>query len=240
MTALRAWHGDAALKASTIATAKAHRAADLMRHGATGCPSDGQPGCSVACTVGTYEHDLYPERLGLPEWLAHLQDAIYEALPRDDRHLDDEWTVDLLGAIEPGADIDAVQAPILRDVLAEVALPVAGSSAGVVQAVIDLLGRRIGGDEPTPDEWAATRAAARAARVARAAWAAAGATAETARAARAAWATWTAWVAARAAETAGAAAETAAGAAAETAAWERIRAIILHHVAAAPATEATA
>jgi hypothetical protein len=239
---LRAWHGDAALKVGVIATAEAHRAADLLRHGATGRPASGEPGCSVACTVGTYDHSLYPGRLGLPVWLARLQDEIYESLPRDGRHLDDEWTVNLLGSIEPGADLDAVRAPILRDILVEVVLPVAGSSVGVVQDVVSLLERCIAGDEPAPAEWAAADAAARAAWAAEAARDAADAAARAAWAAReAAGAPEAARDAADAARAAWAArAAGAAGADAEHAAWETIRAITLRHVAAAPILEVKA
>jgi len=236
-TILRAWHGDPALRAATIATAEAHRAADLLRHGAIGRPSDGTPGCSVVCTVGSYDHSLYPIHLGLPEWLARMQDRIYESLPRDERHLDDEWTVDLLGCIKPGADLDAVLPRILHDILVEVALPAADSSAPVVQGVIDLLSRRIAGDEPSPDEWAAAEAAAWAAADA-AARAAAGAAAEAgAWAAAEAAAEAAAWAAAEAA--AWAAADVAPWAAAEAAAWERIRAITLRHLAAAPIADET-
>ena len=248
LTPLRAWHGDPALRASTIATAERHRAADLLRHGATGRPSDGAPGCSVVCTVGSYDHSLYPIHLGLPEWLARMQDRIYESLPRDGRHLDDEWTVDLLGCIEPGADLDAVLPHILHDILVEVALPVAGSSVLAVQGVIGLLSRRIAGDEPTLTAWGAAWAAARAAEAAaeaaeaaEAAGAAGAAAGAAEAAARAAWAAeaaeaagaadWAARAAARAAEVAGVA---------RAAAWERIRAITLRHLAAAPIAETDA
>ncbi|WP_293365076.1 hypothetical protein [Phenylobacterium sp.] len=59
-----------------------------------------------------------------------------------------------------------------------------------VTAIGALFGRRVGGDDPTADEWDRAAWAARAARAARAAWAAAD------WAAWAAWADWAAWAAA--------------------------------------------
>jgi len=120
---LLAWHNDPALKARTIATAQAHLAADLLEHGSTGSPAEGYRGCSVACTLGVYDHTLAPELIGMPRWLTSLQDSIYENLPRDARELDVRWTIDLLEARPVGVEEDRALVPILVRVLREVALP---------------------------------------------------------------------------------------------------------------------
>jgi hypothetical protein len=35
-------------------------------------------GCAVGCTLENYNHSRYPMELGLPEWLARLEDKIFE------------------------------------------------------------------------------------------------------------------------------------------------------------------
>jgi hypothetical protein len=203
-----------------LATARAHLAADQLAHGATGNVLAGERGCSVACTVGTYDHSLYPAELGLPEWLAHLQDTIYEHLPLDARGLDVAWTLDLLGAIPEGAEVDLALRPILARILEEIALPaVTVDRWGVRDAIGGVIAALRG--EPGSDLAGAAEAAAAGAAAA-AGW---GATVA------AAWAAvWAAREAARAAVVAAAEAR---------GAWERIRAIVLDELGRLEGEEVT-
>jgi hypothetical protein len=251
---LRAWRGRQS-RDVVLATARAHLAADLLAHGATGNVLAGERGCSVACTVGTYDHSRYPAELGLPEWLAYLQDTIYERLPRDDRGLDVAWTIDLLSAIPEGAEVDLALRPILARILDEVALPaVTVDRWGVRDAIGDVIAALRG--EPGSDLAEAAAEAAEAADAAEAAEAAeaAAAAAEAAEAEAAAEAAARAAVAAVAAVAAAARAAVdaawaaawaavdavdAAAWAAEAAAWERIRAIVLDELGRLEGEEVT-
>lgn len=105
-TALRAYHGDPAIKAKYINRIRAHRAAEHLTQG-IGWEDDGDiRGCAVGCTLDAYDHSRYPIELGLPEWLAYLEDAIFEGLPADEAQT---WPESFLEAIQPGADVEPVR-----------------------------------------------------------------------------------------------------------------------------------
>jgi hypothetical protein len=100
---LRAFHGDPAVKAKYMARVEAHRRADEIIQGKGW--SDGK-GCAIGCTLDNYDHSRYPIELGLPVWLAHLEDAIHEGLPLEDAK---RWPGQLLEAIPEGADVEPVR-----------------------------------------------------------------------------------------------------------------------------------
>lgn len=89
-------------------------------------------GCAVGCSLkdpddhtplsGT--HELYPERLGLPEWLARLEDAIFEGLP-DDESL--TWPRRFAEAIPVGADLSGLEDSLAVRRMRERLLPLATS-----------------------------------------------------------------------------------------------------------------
>jgi len=107
-TPLRAYHGDPAIKAKYIARIRAHRAAEHLTQGIGW--SDDDPtqirGCAVGCTLESYDHSRYPIELGLPEWLAYLEDSIFEGLPAEEAQA---WPESFLGAIQPGVDTEPVR-----------------------------------------------------------------------------------------------------------------------------------
>lgn len=77
---LLAWHNDPGLKRTTIETVHQRIDAGLLRYRSSqrhGNTAIGEPGGTVACTVGTCDHSLYPARLGLPVWVAYLQDRTF-------------------------------------------------------------------------------------------------------------------------------------------------------------------
>jgi predicted metal-dependent phosphoesterase TrpH len=82
---------------------KAHQEADNIIQGQGW--SEGK-GCAVGCTLENYAHSQYPIELGLPEWLAHLQDAIFEGLPRAEAKA---FPLQFLEAIPVGVYLEAVR-----------------------------------------------------------------------------------------------------------------------------------
>ena len=76
---MRAYHNDPAVKAKFVGRMKAHVDADeLIR-----CTywEDGK-GCAVGCTIHSSNHHAYETELGWPEWLAYLEDRIFEGMSR--------------------------------------------------------------------------------------------------------------------------------------------------------------
>lgn len=107
---LRAYHGDAAVKALYVERFAQHRAADAVIQGQG---YEGGRGCFVGCTLQDYDHSRFPEELGWPEWLARLADTIFEGLPRAEAS---QFGTDLLDAVLVGADLEAVKGPFLLSI----------------------------------------------------------------------------------------------------------------------------
>jgi hypothetical protein len=204
--------------------ARAHYAADMLLKGTYGKDDEGFRGCSVGChlhhikskmsagQIGAIsnKHKVVADYYGYPEWLALLQDTIFEGLPNGQSA---KWHVQLAEAIASrNGEIDwhetlhRVHVGILR-----ISYRTAGSAAEAVQAVIDLHERAIRGEPTDETAWSAAESAARSA-----AWSAAWSAAESA-AESAAWS-------ARSAESA---ARSAAWSAAWSAAFEEIRDVVL-------------
>jgi hypothetical protein len=196
---LRAFHGDPAIKRKYVARVIAHRKADNLVRGVSW---DGHRGCAVGCTLEAYDHSLYPVEIGVPEWLARVEDRLFENMGLE-RSM--EWPHQFLEAIPVGADLDSLKPAFLIAVLRDARESVDPKFTAVLAAidrVIELWQRT---DLYSP-AWAAAGAATGtvwAAGAAEAAWAAEAA-------AGAAWAAagpaWVAEAATGAAEAAGAAA----------------------------------
>ena len=112
---MQSFHNDIEVKRKYVARTEQHRKADEIIRG-TGW--DGSKGCAVGCTLERYEHALYPVELGIPEWLAHVEDTLFEGMSADRAML---WPSEFLVAIPLGVTEDQfernVKAPFLVIVL---------------------------------------------------------------------------------------------------------------------------
>jgi len=103
MSKLLSYHGDPAVKAKYVARVQAHAAADEIIQG------DGWvngKGCAVGCTLHDYNHERYPVELGMPVWLARLEDTIFEGLPNA---VAKEFPAKFLEAVPVGVDLEPVK-----------------------------------------------------------------------------------------------------------------------------------
>lgn len=107
-TELRAFHGDRRLKDKYLKRVKRHRLADQLIKGIYW--EDGR-GCAVGCTVHNRDpHPLYESVLGIPKWLAYLEDQIFENLNGKEAQ---EWPEKFMKAIHTGANLREAEAPML-------------------------------------------------------------------------------------------------------------------------------
>ena len=157
---MRSFKNDPDVKAKYISRIKAHRAADELIRG-TGW--DGLRGGAVGCTLESYDHSLYPIELGIPEWVAKLEDAIFEGLPAD---LAMTWPLRFLEAVPVGITDAQWQSVMHRTAarrmtyLVDQLEPKIGDSWGVVEAVRAV--RDLHASESTDRNlWSAARGAAR-------------------------------------------------------------------------------
>jgi len=205
---MQAFYNDAAVKEKYLSRVRAHRAADEITKGHYW---EGGRGCAVGCTIHSSDHQSYEVELGLPEWLAYLEDAIFEGLPLEQAKL---WPERFLEAIPVGADVEPVLASFLICLIEEVRKYADERGVPAIDAIIALWRRVAAGEAVPPQEWNAACAAARAA-----AWAASDAASD------AAWAASdAAWAACAAAKAASAAASAAGAAWAASAAGDSARA----------------
>ena len=100
---MQSFHNDLSIKAKYLERVRAHRAADELIKGIGW--SEGK-GCAVGCTIENYDHSRYPIELGLPVWLAYLEDSIFEGLPDEQAQ---QWPERFLSAIPVGADVEPVR-----------------------------------------------------------------------------------------------------------------------------------
>jgi hypothetical protein len=108
---LQAFHNDQAIKDRYLARVRAHREADNLVRGQGW---ENGRGCAVGCTLEAYDHSRYPTELGIPEWLARVEDTLFEGMPKKKAML---WPERFLAAIQPGVDLEKVKAPFLIFIL---------------------------------------------------------------------------------------------------------------------------
>lgn len=109
MAKLLSWHNDPQLKQKYIDRVRAHRLADNLIQG-TGWDNGNGKGCAVGCTLESYDHTRFPNELGLPIWIAHLEDSIFEGLDNKTAQL---WPERFMEAIPVGVEVDTIKKPFI-------------------------------------------------------------------------------------------------------------------------------
>src|SRR5690242_11811924 len=112
--AIRAYHGDPAIKAFHVSLARHHYEADMLLAGTYGEQNGGTfRGCSIGCMAHDIKpgatddlHAIVAEHAGWPEWLARLNDSIFEGLPQGER---ERFHVELREAVPVGANLEPVR-----------------------------------------------------------------------------------------------------------------------------------
>ena len=115
---LQAFNNDKSFQDQMIASAISHREKDEYIAGAYAKMNGSFRGCSVGCSLfdiksikgvevgeAFNDHALLAKELGIPEFICHLQDSIFENLPEAERF---RWTERLFQAIPLGADLTPV------------------------------------------------------------------------------------------------------------------------------------
>src|SRR5262245_12978579 len=132
MITVQTYLGDATLKARFLEEIGKHELADAIVQGTYGEMVDAEfRGCAIGCSLHSMniihgaadsewkigDHARYESELGLPIWLAYLEDNIFEHLPIEQAKT---WPRRFAEAIPVGATVpDTVLATILRWILAD-------------------------------------------------------------------------------------------------------------------------
>lgn len=131
-----AFHNNPLIKSYYLERVKMHRKSDQMRRGQYWQKtSNGKyEGCGVACTIHSSDHHAYEYELGLPEWLALVEDRLFERMTLEFCY---DWPINLLAAITPGASLDIVKVKFLSCLLSLAAPSQAGGDAIEVRSMLD-------------------------------------------------------------------------------------------------------
>ena len=160
---------------------------------------DGSKGCAIGCVLHSGNHLAFEQQLGLPVFLAYMDEHIFEKLPLEEAK---GWPLRFIEAVPVGVDLELVSPRFMHWLLSDpdgVRQYADARTVPIMDTLVAMYARRI---EGIPFDVAAAWAARAARAAAGAARAAAGEAArEAAWAARAAaWAAGeAAWAAARAA-----------------------------------------
>ncbi len=243
------YHNDATLKKDMVEEMAIHKKQDAFIKGTYGHMNGQFKGCAVGCGIHSLnvrrnlgieafgDHAAYSKALGIPEWLARLEDTLFENLPKKEAN---NFPLDFVKAMPIGVDLEPVKwrfcALILKENIERVLTlkikdDLKQQVVESIQGVLKLHETAI--DTGKWDESAAGSAARSDARSA--VWSAAESAARSAESAArsaesaagdAAGAAWAAWAAGDAAESAARSAESAvwsaARSAAESAAWSAV------------------
>jgi len=104
---MQAFHNNPAIKEKYLARVRAHAAADEIIHGKYW--EDGK-GCAVGCTIHSGNHAAYETELGIPQWLARVEDRLFEGMTNGTSMT---WPIRFLEAIPVGADLQPIFIPFL-------------------------------------------------------------------------------------------------------------------------------
>jgi len=201
---LQAYFNDKKVKAKYVKRIECHRKADEIIHGTYW---ENGKGCAIGCILEkpTGCHKLFETELGLPEWLAHLVDYLFEAMGNGKAK---EFPEQVLKSIKLGVNLDLTYHKfclfLLKEICEDTDNPIIKPS---IDKIIELHTRILTYKKVSDEEWSEARSAAESA-----AESAAGSAESAARSAEsAAWsAAWSAESAAESAESAAESAESAA------------------------------
>ena len=100
---MQAFLNDIKVKEKYLKRVRMHQKADNLVKGATG--HDGK-GCAVCCTLEKYEHASYETELGIPEWLARVEDTLFEGMSLKKSKT---WPEEFLKAIPIGVNLEQIK-----------------------------------------------------------------------------------------------------------------------------------
>ena len=94
--------GEPCLKKAVIARVKEHQRLDQIIQGTYW---DGTRGCAIGCVLHSGDHMAYETQLGLPVFLAYMDEHIFERLPLEEAK---GWPLRFIEAVPVGVDLELV------------------------------------------------------------------------------------------------------------------------------------
>ena len=145
---------------------KKHQAADAFLRGTYADESSGDfKGCAVGCSIqsvnvlkGTNfrhgDHSKYPDIIGVPQWLARLEDRIFEGVSLERSK---KWPIEFTEAINIGADLSKVLKPFLIIILESTLEYVQKTSSEKQKEAIKYVVEKLKDDKATKEDFLKAR-----------------------------------------------------------------------------------
>jgi hypothetical protein len=108
---MKSFFGKKEVKEKYLSRVKAHAEADEIVKGKYW---EKGKGCAVGCTIHGSDHFAYETELGIPAWLAYLEDTLFEGMSLEKAK---KWPERFLKAIPVGSDLTKVRPKILIFIL---------------------------------------------------------------------------------------------------------------------------
>ena len=171
-----AYHSNPVLKSQFVEEMERHQREDMICQLEVGTvdKNDGKwKGCHVACAVHSmsiirgltvqsmYNHELWPDLLGIPVWMAFLCETVFEALDEDAAKL---FPVAFSKAVKPGKDMETVRMPLILFVMERAHQHAEGDHKQVLERILGLWQQLANGENVATEQWSEAREAARAVR----------------------------------------------------------------------------
>jgi hypothetical protein len=159
-TTLMAFHGSQAVKDKYVARVQRHAELDEIIQGTYW--QNGK-GCAIGCALHSGEHSRYEIELGLPTWLAYLEEGLFERMPETNAKT---FPLRFLQAIPVGAELTQVRDKFQLWLLIDPEFGsinhtrVGSEQYNAVKQVAKLLEQAVNGHEPTECDWSAAESAA--------------------------------------------------------------------------------
>ena len=117
MKTILSYKSDKKLKSMMVKEIELHQKQDALIQGTYSNENGVFKGCAVGCGVRSLnlklgkhisynDHASYASELGIPEWLARLEDSIFEGLPKSDSK---KFPLEFLEAIPVGVDLEPIR-----------------------------------------------------------------------------------------------------------------------------------
>ena len=161
--------GEPCLKDAIVERVREHQRLDQI---AQSIYWDGSKGCAIGCVLHSGEHMAFERQLGLPVFLAYMDEHVFECLPLEDAK---RWPLRFIEAVPVGVDLELIFPRFMHWLLSDpdgMRKHANAETVRIIDVLVTMYARRIEGIS-FDMQGAEAAGAAEAARAARAAGAAA-------------------------------------------------------------------
>ena len=154
---MKSFFGEQDLRDAVVQRVAEHERLDQIIQGTYW---DGSKGCGIGCVLHSDEHMAFERQLGLPVFLAYLDEHIFESLPSEEAT---RWPLRFVQVIPVGVDLDVIYPKFMHWLLSDpqgIRVHANAQTLEIIEILIRMYARRINGEMFNEQEaWSARSAA---------------------------------------------------------------------------------